>query len=287
MSSLTLEYGTRRDVRVPAFLARLRRRRGSALVFLLIALLFVAVAFGTALAPQNPVGADVANRLKAPSRDHLMGTDPLGRDVFSRVLVGARTSIKSAVLIIASAVALGTLLGAIAGFFGGLIDDAVMRLTDCFLAFPALVLALTIAGALGPNLTNAMLAVSIVWWPWYARLVRGQVLSIKQEPYVEAARCLGCGNTRIMSRHILPNFLAPVIVQATLDIGAALVTTASLSYIGMGAQPPSPEWGAMLNQARSFFLNAWWLTAFPGLAIFLTVLIFNAAGDLVRSALPN
>jgi peptide/nickel transport system permease protein len=287
MSSLTLEYGTRRDVRVPPLLDRLRRRRGSAFVFLTVALLFVVVAFGDALAPQNPVGADVGNRLKAPSRDHLMGTDPLGRDVFSRVLVGARTSIKSAVVIIVSAVALGTLLGAIAGFFGGLVDDVIMRLTDCFLAFPALVLALTIAGALGPSLTNAMLAVSVVWWPWYARLVRGQVLSIKQEPYVEAARCLGCGNGRIMGRHILPNFLAPVIVQATLDIGAALVTTASLSYIGMGAQPPSPEWGAMLNQARSFFLNAWWLTAFPGLAIFLTVLIFNAAGDLVRSALPN
>jgi peptide/nickel transport system permease protein len=287
MSSLTLEYGTRRDLRVPAFVNRLRRRRGSAFVFLVVLFLLIIVLFGEALAPKSPIGADVSNRLKAPSRDHLMGTDPLGRDILSRVLVGARTSIKSAVVIIVSAVAIGSVLGAVAGFFGGLVDDAVMRLTDCFLAFPALVLALTIAGALGPSLTNAMLAVSACWWPWYARLVRGQVLSIKQEPYVEAARCLGCGNTRILSRHILPNFLAPVIVQATLDVGAALVTTASLSYIGMGAQPPSPEWGAMLNQARSFFLNAWWLTAFPGLAIFLTVLIFNAAGDLVRSALPN
>jgi peptide/nickel transport system permease protein len=163
----------------------------------------------------------------------------------------------------------------------------LMRVTDVFLAFPALVLALAITGALGPDLTTAMLAVSVVWWPWYARLIRGQVLSLKHEPYVEAARSLGCSDGRVVGRHILPNAVAPVVVQATLDMGAALVTTASLGYIGMGAQPPSAEWGAMLSQARSFFLNAWWLTAFPGVAIFLTVLIFNAVGDLARATLSR
>ena len=287
MSSLTLEFATPSSRRAPAIMRRMRQRRGSLLVLAAILAMVVIILFGQSLAPYSPVGADVANRLKPPSHDHWMGTDPLGRDVFSRVLSGARTSIKSALVIIISAVSLGLIFGSVSGLFGGIVDDVVMRITDCFLAFPALVLALTIAGALGPSLNNAMLAVSMVWWPWYARLVRGQVLSIKQEPYVEAARSIGAGNTRLMGRHILPNILTPIIVQATLDVGAALVTTASLSYIGMGAQPPSPEWGAMLNVARSFFLNAWWLTAFPGLAIFLTVLLFNAAGDLVRSALPN
>jgi peptide/nickel transport system permease protein len=236
------------------------------------------------VAPYDPEAVAVSQRLKPPSREHPMGTDPLGRDVLSRVLAGARVSLPSVLIIVASAVGVGVIVGAVAGFSGGKVDVVVMRVTDVFLAFPALVLALAIAGALGPSLTNAMLAVSIVWWPWYARLVRGQVLSVKQEPFVEAARSLGCRGERLLGRHILPNSLTPVVVQATLDMGAALVTTASLGYIGMGAQPPSPEWGAMLSQGRSFFLNAWWLTAFPGCAIFLTVLILNGAGDVVRAS---
>jgi peptide/nickel transport system permease protein len=249
-------------------------------VFLAVVLL------GTELAPVDPLKPEMRARLQGPSAAHLMGTDPLGRDVFSRVLVGARLSVQSVVVIIATAVGLGTIVGAIAGYVGGWVDDVIMRITDLFLAFPALVLALAIAGALGPSLTNAMLAVSVVWWPWYARLVRGQVLAIKEEPYVEAARAAGAHDARILGRHILPNFLSPVIVQATLDMGAALVTTASLSFIGMGAQPPSPEWGAMLSDGRAFFLNAWWLSAFPGVAIFVTVLLFNAIGRRLQLALP-
>lgn len=287
MSSLTLASGTPSARRAPALALRLRRQRGGLLVLAALALVLVVVLFGRELAPNDPLKPQMTIRLKGPSSAHWMGTDPLGRDVFSRVLMGARVSLKSVLVIIVSAVGVGMLLGAIGGYFGGLLDDAIMRVTDCFLAFPALVLALTIAGALGPSLTNAMLAVSVVWWPWYARLTRGQVLAVKEEPYVEAARSIGASNRRILGRHIAPNIVAPIIVQATLDMGSALVTTAGLSFIGMGAQPPSPEWGAMLSQGRGFFLNAWWLSAFPGLAIFLAVLIFNAAGELVRAALPK
>jgi peptide/nickel transport system permease protein len=285
MSSSTLVFATPRSSGIPAAFARLRRPGNLLLLASLVAFLAV-VLLGTELAPVDPLKPEMRARLQGPSAAHLMGTDPLGRDVLSRVLVGARLSVQSVVVIIATAVGLGTLVGAIAGYIGGWVDDVIMRITDLFLAFPALVLALAIAGALGPSLTNAMLAVSVVWWPWYARLVRGQVLAIKEEPYVEAARAAGAHDARILGRHILPNFLSPVIVQATLDMGAALVTTASLSFIGMGAQPPSPEWGAMLSDGRAFFLNAWWLSAFPGVAIFVTVLLFNAIGRRLQLALP-
>jgi peptide/nickel transport system permease protein len=286
MCSLTLASATPSTLRVSAS-KRWRNQWRIAFTLVPLGLLLLATLFGSRIGPFDPDEVQVAQRLQPPSREHLMGTDPLGRDVASRVLAGAQVSIPSVLLIVVSAVSVGVTLGAIAGYLGGRVDNALMRVTDVFLAFPALVLALAITGALGPDLTTAMLAVSVVWWPWYARLIRGQVLSIKHEAYVEAARALGCGGGRILGRHILPNAVAPVVVQATLDMGAALVTTASLGYIGMGAQPPSAEWGAMLSQARSFFLNAWWLTAFPGLAIFLTVLIFNAAGDLARATLSR
>jgi peptide/nickel transport system permease protein len=285
MSSSTLVFATPRSSGIPAVLARLRRP-GNLLLLASLVVFLAVVLLGDEFAPVEPLKPEMRARLQGPSAAHLMGTDPLGRDVFSRVLVGAQLSVQSVVVIIATAVGLGTLVGAIAGYAGGWVDDVIMRITDLFLAFPALVLALAIAGALGPSLTNAMLAVSVVWWPWYARLVRGQVLAIKEEPYVEAARAAGAHDARILGRHILPNFLSPVIVQATLDMGAALVTTASLSFIGMGAQPPSPEWGAMLSDGRAFFLNAWWLSAFPGVAIFLTVLLFNAIGRRLQLALP-
>ncbi len=286
MSSLTLASATPSTLQLSAS-KRWRHQWRTGFTILPLVLLLVLTLFGSRIGPFDPDEVQVGQRLQPPSRDHLMGTDPLGRDVASRVLAGAQVSIPSVLLIVVSAVIVGVTLGAIAGYLGGPIDNVLMRVTDVFLAFPALVLALAITGALGPDLTTAMLAVSVVWWPWYARLVRGQVLSLKHEPYVEAARSLGCSGERILGRHILPNAVAPVVVQATLDMGAALVTTASLGYIGMGAQPPSAEWGAMLSQARSFFLNAWWLTAFPGVAIFLTVLIFNAAGDLARATLSR
>jgi peptide/nickel transport system permease protein len=286
MSSLTLASATPSTLQ-PSASKRWRHQWRTAFTILPLVLLLVMTLFGSRIGPFDPDEVQVGQRLQPPSREHLMGTDPLGRDVASRVLAGAQVSIPSVLLIVVSAVIVGVTLGAIAGYLGGPIDNVLMRVTDVFLAFPALVLALAITGALGPDLTTAMLAVSVVWWPWYERLIRGQVLSLKHEPYVEAARSLGCSDGRVLGRHILPNAVAPVVVQATLDMGAALVTTASLGYIGMGAQPPSAEWGAMLSQARSFFLNAWWLTAFPGLAIFLTVLIFNTAGDLARATLSR
>jgi peptide/nickel transport system permease protein len=286
MSSLTLASATPSTLQ-PSASKRWRHQWRIAFTILPLALLLVMTLFGSRIGPFDPDEVQVGQRLQPPSREHLMGTDPLGRDVASRVLAGAQVSIPSVLLIVVSALIVGVTLGAIAGYLGGPVDNVLMRVTDVFLAFPALVLALAITGALGPDLTTAMLAVSVVWWPWYARLIRGQVLSLKHEPYVEAARSLGCSDGRVLGRHILPNAVAPVVVQATLDMGAALVTTASLGYIGMGAQPPSAEWGAMLSQARSFFLNAWWLTAFPGLAIFLTVLIFNAVGDLARATLSR
>ncbi|MFN8589884.1 MAG: nickel transporter permease [Thermomicrobiales bacterium] len=287
MSSLTLVSATPRAPALSAPREWIARHRRDLPLLTALALFVIIVLFGAALAPFDPLKPDMKARLQPPGAIHLMGTDPLGRDIFSRVLAGAQLSIRSVVVIIISAVGIGMMVGALAGYAGGLVDDVIMRITDLFLAFPALVLALAIAGALGPSLTNAMLAVSVVWWPWYARLVRGQVLSIKAEPYVEAARAIGASDPRIVRRHIVPNFLSPVIVQATLDIGAALVITASLSFIGMGAQPPSPEWGAMLSDGRSFFLNAWWLSAFPGLAIFLTVLLCNAAGRRLHLSLPG
>lgn len=286
MSSLTLASATPEPVRLPG-LARVRGRWRQIGTVLAVAILVLLTLFGPMIGPYAPDEVDVSQRMQPPSRAHIMGTDPLGRDLFSRVLAGARVSLPAVLVIVVSAVAVGVVLGAVAGYLGGIVDDVVMRLTDIFLAFPALVLALAIAGALGPALTTAMLAVSVVWWPWYARLTRGQVIARKQDLYVEAARAAGCTDRAILQRHVLPNSWTPIVVQATLDMGAALITTASLGYIGMGAQPPSAEWGAMLSQARDYFLNAWWLTFFPGLAIFLSVLIFTAAGEHLREAISR
>lgn len=244
-------------------------------------LLFLAV-FGSLFVPYNPLGVDMPAKLHAPSLQHLMGTDDLGRDILSRIMAGARISVQAMLVIISVAVAIGITLGSVAGFYGGKVDEALMRFTDMFLAFPALILAMAIAAALGPNLQNAMVAVAMVWWPWYARLVRGQVLSIKEEQYVEAAKSIGASKLRIMFRHILPNYLAPVTVQASMDMGAALVTTASLSFIGLGAQPPMAEWGSMIGISRRYFLNSWWYSTFPGIAIFATVLVFNNLGEVVQ-----
>lgn len=281
MSSLTHASGTRSVIALPAPRLALTWL-GAGLRWLPLAVILAVTVAGQALAPYDPDAVAMSDRMQAPTREHLMGTDPLGRDVLSRVMAGARATVPNVFIILITAIVIGVLIGATAGFAGGKVDDALMRLTDVFFAFPALVLALAIIGMLGPNLRNALIAIILVWWPWYARLVRGQVLSIKNEPYVEAARSLGCSGSGLLVRHVLPNSVAPVAVQALLDVGAALLTTAALGFLGVGAQPPSSEWGAMLAQGRIYFLDAWWLTAFPGLAIFITVLVFNGAGERLR-----
>jgi peptide/nickel transport system permease protein len=282
MSSLTLASATPSRVALPGS-GRVFAWLRAGIIWLPLLILLVVTVAGRSLAPYNPDAVLITDRLQAPSLAHPMGTDPLGRDVLSRVMTGAQNTVPNVFIILISAVTIGVLVGVVAGFAGGWVDNTLMRITDVFLAFPALVLALAIVGMLGANLINAIIAIIIVWWPWYARLVRGQVLSIKNELYVDAARSLGCPDSRILLHHVLPNSAAPVGVQAMLDIGAALLTTATLGYLGVGAQPPSSEWGAMLAQGRQFFLEAWWLTGFPGLAIFATVLIFNAAGERLRA----
>jgi peptide/nickel transport system permease protein len=249
------------------------------ILFLLLCLL------GPTLAPYNPLKPEIFNQLQAPSASHPFGTDSLGRDVMSRVMSGARISLSVAAIVLSIAVTLGVLVGGISGYFGGFVDDILMRFTDLFLAFPFLVLAIAISASLGPSLRNTVIALSVVYWPWYARLVRGQVLTIRTREYVEAARSSGCSNARLLFRHVMPNAISPVIVQLTLDVGYAILVTASLSFIGLGAQPPSPEWGAMINDARTYFQSAWWYITFPGLALALTVLGFNLLGDGLRDFL--
>jgi len=218
----------------------------------------------------------------APSWQYLFGTDELGRDIFKRVLYGTQLSIKTALVSVLLALLIGVPLGAIAGYFGGFVDELIMRFTDIFLSFPPLLLAIAIAAFLGPSLQNAMLAITISWWPWYTRIVRGQSVSIKEKQFVRAAHAIGTPPFGIIRRHVIPNSIAPVIVQASMDIGGAILTISSLSFLGLGAQPPTPEWGLMVSTSRIYFLNAWWYSVFPGLAIFFTVMLFTLLGDGLR-----
>lgn len=253
----------------------------------IVLLFFFLVAFGQTLAEARgpmyaPNTPNIRDKLEAPSTVHWFGTDDLGRDIFSRVISGAKYSLGVAVMILAIAVTAGSLIGAVAGYFGGMIDELLMRVTDMFLAFPALILAIAISATLGPSLRNAVIALSTVFWPWYARLVRGQVLAIKNLDYVEAARSVGVPGFRLLWRHILPSAISVILIQMTLDVGYAILATSSLSFIGLGAQPPTPEWGAMISSARNFFRDAWWFITFPGLALTITVLGFNLIGDGLR-----
>jgi peptide/nickel transport system permease protein len=211
-----------------------------------------------------------------------LGTDELGRDVLSRVMAGTRISLGIATLILSIAITAGVVIGAISGYVGGWVDEVLMRFTDIFLAFPALILAMGIAASLGRDLKNVIIALTLVYWPWYARLIRGQVLMIRERDFVEAARAIGSRPSRVLIRHILPNTIAPIIVQATVDVGYAVLATAGLSFIGLGAQPPSPEWGSMIAGARTYFRVAWWYMTFPGLALTFTVVGFNLLGDGLR-----
>jgi len=235
------------------------------------------------IAPYDALAQKIEDRLTPPSAGHLFGTDELGRDVFSRVVYGAQISLPVGLLVVVFAMLFGVLVGALAGYIGGVFDLLIMRLADITLAFPSIVLALAIASVLGPSLKNAVIAMILVWWPEYARLMRGQVLSVRNNEYVVAARVLGAPGGRILLRHIIPNTLAPIIIKASLDAGSAILTIAALSFIGLGAVPPTPEWGAMISMGRFKFYQ-WWLTTFPGLAVLSVVLGFNFLGDGVRDA---
>jgi peptide/nickel transport system permease protein len=248
----------------------------------LVILVFAAALLGGFLTPYPPDAISLLDRFRPPSASHLFGTDDYGRDLFSRVLVGAAISIQVAAVVISIAVIVGTLAGAFAGLIGGLVDEVIMRITDLFLAFPALILAAAIAATWGGNLTTTVIALSTVYWPWYARLVRGQVLSLREREFVTASRVSGAGTLAILTRHLLPNVAPYVILQVSLDIGYVILYTSSLSFLGLGAQPPTAEWGAMMTDARGFMREAWWFPTFPGLALGLTVLGFNLLGDGLR-----
>lgn len=239
----------------------------------------------SAFATHSPFAVSVDEKLLPPSKTHVFGTDELGRDVYSRVVHGARLSLGSGVGVVGLAVLGGASIGLIAGFRAGRTDLVLMRVADVFIAFPGLIMAMAIVAFLGRNLTNAMLALAITWWPQYARLARGQVLAIRALPFVEAARAVGATDRHVLMRHVLPNSMSPLLVKATLDVGLAVLLTASLSFLGLGAQPPSPELGAMVTAGRVYLLTSWWYATMPGLVIFAVVLSLNLVGDGIRDLL--
>ncbi len=270
-------------------LGRLLRRDPLALVGLvLVVLLVLAALLGPWIAPYPDQGrgvTDVASRVRAPSAEHWLGTDQLGRDVLSRIVFGARGALLVPVFVVGLAVLIGVPLGAVAGYRGGRLDELLMRLTDVFLAFPPLLLAMVTVALLGPSLLNAGIALAIAWWPWYARLVRGVAQSLRDRPFVEAARAMGVPQRRILSRHIVRNAVTPIMVQGAVDMGTVILAAGSLAFLGLGAQPPEPDWGLMVAEGRATLMSSWWISTFPGLAIFLAVLGFNVLGDLLRDVL--
>lgn len=266
-------------------LAKLARNHG-ALVGVGIVALFIFIAlFAPLLATHDPFGSSFTSIRHPPSADYLLGTDELGRDIYSRLLYGARASLMAGVVSVIIALSIGVPLGLIAGYFGGLVDGAISRVTEALLAIPSLILAIALTATLGASLVNAMFAIGIAATPIFIRLTRGQVLAVKTEDYVEGARAIGLSHTPIIVRYILPNVLPPIVVQATITIATAIIAEASLSFLGLGQQPPNPSWGSMLNTAKNFMTQAPWMAVFPGGAIFLVVLGFNLLGDGLRDAL--
>lgn len=275
-----------KEFRVSLFLLK-RNKLTKYALYGVILLVLIAVIAPIALPVDIHVNQDTnpAEALIGPSSKHFFGTDELGRDIFKRILLGSTISLRTALIAVGVALFIGIPLGAIAGYFGGGLDEIIMRLTDIFLGFPPLLLAIAIASFLGPNLNNAIIAIALSWWPWYARIVRGQAVSLKERQFVKAAKAIGTPPLKIVTSHIVPNCIAPIIVQASMDIGGVILTIASLSFLGLGAQAPTPEWGLMVSTSRTYFLNAWWYSIFPGLAIFFTVLAFNLLGDGLREIL--
>ena len=252
---------------------------------IIIGLFLLTAIFAYQIAPYPEEGAgktNVDNTMLPPSSEHWFGADRLGRDVLSRVIIGTRPALIVPMGVVAFAILIGAPLGAIAGYKGGWIDEVIMRVTDLFLAFPFLLLAMAITAALGRGLENAALAMIISWWPWYTRLVRGVTISLKERAFVEAAQAVGVRDSLIILKHILPNTISPILVQATVDLGTVILAMGGLAFIGLGTQPPNPDWGLMISDGRSYILKQWWLSTFPGLAIFVIVLAFNLLGDTLR-----
>ncbi len=262
-----------------------RRNRNALLGAIIIAIFLLLALSGPALAPYDPYAIALGDRLQPPSQAHWFGTDNLGRDILSRVLVGARVSMWVGVLTVGLAMLVGVPIGLMAGYYSGFVDSLFMRLVDVFLAFPVIILAIAIVAVRGPGLSNVMIALVAVYWTTYARITRGVTLVLKEEEYMLAARCLGVPVWRALGRHLLPNATAPILVIATLGLGNAILAEAALSFLGLGVQPPETSWGSMLNFGMQFLRDAPWLTIFPGLAIFLTVLGFNLLGDGLRDAM--
>lgn len=259
------------------------RRTKLAMIGTVIVLVFIGVAiFGPLFMPYDPFAQDMAHRLQGPSWDHWFGTDQFGRDIFSRIIDGAKIEVWIILLVSTISGGIGMFLGVISGYFGKFIDDALMRLTDMFLAFPSLVLAMAFAAALGPSLTNTIIAISIVGWTTFARLARAEAMKVKTQPYIESIKALGAGNGRIIFLHVVPMCLSPVLVQLTLRMGTIILTAAGLGFLGLGVRPPLPEWGAMVSDGRSYLMDQWWISTFPGIAIAIVVLGFNFLGDGVR-----
>lgn len=269
----------------PSFLRRFSRQRGVPIVAGLLGIVVIAAITAPIIAPYDPIATAPRESLQGPSLEHLLGTDQLGRDVLSRIIFGSRVSIMVGVVAVGLAMVVGVPFGLISGYFGGLIDHVIMRTMDAVIAFPALVLALAIVGALGAGTFQVMVAIGISSVPLYARLTRGQVLTIREQDYVHAARALGASDLRVVARHVLPNSLSPLIVQGSLGVAFAILAEAGLSFLGVGVQPPSPTWGGMLSKALPLIERAPLLSIFPGIAIFVTVLAINTLGDALRDVL--
>jgi len=267
---------------------RVFRRDPLAVASLVVIIVFILGAiFAPLLTAYPEQGRGVPNileKFKPPSSTHLLGTDYLGRDVLARILFGGRISLSMGFLVVLIAVLIGTPLGAISGYYGGRLDNLIMRITDIFLSFPSLLLAMAIAAALGPSFINSMIAIAITWWPWYTRVVRAQVLSLRERYFIEAARSIGVSNLTIIRRHVIPNILTPVMVQGTMDLGSAILTGAAISFLGLGVQPPTPEWGSMISNGRIYFIERPWFAGAAGVAIFMVTLAFNLLGDALRDA---
>ncbi|MEW8956149.1 ABC transporter permease [Clostridium sp.] len=266
---------------------RLKRNKPAMIGLAILTILILLAVFADFIADYDTVviKQNLPERLQGPSAEHILGTDEFGRDIFARLIHGARVSLRVGIIAVGIAIAIGGTLGAIAGYYGGVLDNVIMRIMDVFLAVPSILLSISIVSALGPDLINLMISIGISSVPSYARIVRASVLSIRDQEFVEAAKAIGANDTRIIMKHIIPNALAPVIVQATLGVAGAILSTAGLSFIGLGIQPPAPEWGAMLAGGRQYLRYAWHVTAFPGIAIMLTILSLNLLGDGLRDAL--